>query len=373
MNYLKPALILLTTGLLTACPDLGIEYKDKNETIEVNYYKQPCSDTSASLCFSVKDKNSGDAYAVFNNLSGFSAYQWGEYHTIKVETSFAKNGKADSYRFISLEKSTANDNAFSMTLHSKSGIISAADSDKTSWTLGGEKTFSSSAEQGAAINQAIADNQVLQLEFTAADDQLTLNKVLCAAAENDFASECEGVSQAQWTVRHFQSDCNYNDPRLCLVYRTNSSDDWELLRTTSSAIRDFEPQWGNQYQIQVEKTLSAGGQLVSARLKENDENPTAVTGSSNTFLFVLNAANLPAADSDNKIALYDGGQLMLCDSRCSDINGARDDDHMLLLRGYVESGEVVVQALVCNENRGSDFDDCVADQADDISWWPPSA
>ena len=96
MNYLKPALILLTTGLLTACPDLGIEYKDKNETIEVNYYKQPCSDTSASLCFSVKDKNSGDAYAVFNNLSGFSAYQWGEYHTIKVETSFAKNGKEQS-------------------------------------------------------------------------------------------------------------------------------------------------------------------------------------------------------------------------------------------------------------------------------------
>lgn len=364
----KLVFISVLAALLTACPDLGIDYSDKNETIEVNYYKQPCSNTSPALCFSVKNEGSSQDYQVFDNLTGFNSYEWGNYYTLNVDTSFDKNGKPQSYRFISQQAVEANDNAFNLTLYSRSGILVASDSENTQWTLGGEITFTTSAQQGAAINQAIADDEVLQLEFTAAANVLSYSSLLCSAAEDDFASQCQGVSRDSWTLRQFLSDCNYNDAALCYVYRKNSSDDWELLRTTSSEISGFTFQWGQQFTIEVEKTLSAGGQLVSATLTENDEAPDELSGSSNNFLFVLNATDLPGADSDNKIALYDGGQTMLCGSICPTIAAATDDNHMLLLDAYVDNGEIVVSRIVCNENPGTDFDNCANDE--DIDWWP---
>ncbi|WP_419811406.1 hypothetical protein [Bacterioplanoides sp.] len=379
---------LLLTITLSGC-ELGVSYSDQDERIDVSYFKQQCDDASSRLCFRVKEEGSSSDYETFENLNGFSSYQWGNDYTINVETSFDDSGDASSYRFLSEQTVTANTNAFSLTLYSQAGILSAENSDNTSWSLGGEISFSTTAEQGSDIDRAIAAGQVLQLEFTASDNVLTYSSLLCAAAEDDFAENCEGISNDDWTIRHFQSDCNYTEARLCLVYRADSSDDWELLQTTSSDISDFTPQWGQEYDIEVVKTLSAGGQLISARLEENDANPESFTGSSNNFLFVLNARDLADADSDNKIVLYDGGQTLFCDTLCDELAEAKDDEHMLLLDGYVEvvgagsnsddqnstdgqsnpEVEIIVSAIVCNENIGSDFDDCVADE-DDIDWWP---
>lgn len=389
VSHIRVFFLSLSVVWLTGC-DLGIDYSDKDERIDVNYFKQQCDKDSASLCFSVKDEGSDSDYEVFNNLNGFSSYQWGNYYTINVETSFDDSGDAESYRFLSEHTSTANNNAFSLTLYPRSGVISAANSEKTSWSLGGEITFTTTSEQGTDIDQAIADDHVMQLEFTAASNVLTFSSLVCSAAEDDFASVCEGISKDEWTIRHFQSDCNFTEPTLCLVYRADSSDDWELLQTTSSDISGFSPEWGQQYDIEVEKTLSSGGQLTSAKLETNDDSPETLSGSSNNFLFVLNARDLADADSDNKITLYDGEQTLLCDTLCNDFAQAKDDEHMLLLDAYVEvSGgnnnqnnnqndgdasanqriEVVVTSIVCNENVGSDFDSCVEDQ-DDVDWWP---
>jgi len=59
---------------------------------------------------------------------------------------------------------------------------------------------------------------------------------------------------------------------------------------------------------------------------------------------------------------------MLCGSFCPTIAAATDDNHMLLLDAYVDNGEIVVSRIVCNENPGTDFDNCANDE--DIDWWP---
>ena len=368
-------LIPLFALSLAGCLDLGVSYSDKNQTIEVGHYKQQCNKTSATLCFVTRENEKSD-YTVFENLNGFSSFQWGTRYSLKVETSFDKNGKPNQYQFRSVASEQADSNAFSLTLYTATNILTS--SDQTNWSLAGEKNFTATAEQGSAIAAAVSDKKVVQLEFTAANNNLTLTKVKCSAAEDNFAANCEGTSTSTWRIAHFQSDCNQSSGNLCLIYRVNSSDDWELLRTDDGNISGFTPDWGKEYDIEVEKTVSNGGQLVSAKLKTNDETPEDKLDTANSFAFVLNGTFLSKSNSDNKIAMYDGGQILACDSRCAAINSAIDSDNLLLLVGYVQGTEVFVSAVECDENPGKDFDDCVKDYNDktsgddnDVSWWPP--
>ena len=370
-----PGFVIVSPLFVTACMDLGVSYSDKNESIEVDYYKRQCNKTSATLCFATRE-NSKDNFAVFENLNGFTSFSWGKRYNLNVKTSFNSNGKASSYQFRSIGTETAEAGAFSMTLYTDTNILTS--SDQLNWSLAGEKNFTATAAQGSEIQAAVNNKQVVQLEFTAANDALSLTKVKCAAAENNFSADCEGTSSATWKIAHYQSDCNQSSGKLCLVYRIDNSDDWELLRTDDSDIDGFTPEWGKEYDIEVDKTVSNGGQLVSAKLKKNDDTPTDKLDTTNKFVFVLNAAYLSKSNSDNKITLYDGGQVMACGSLCDDINSANDSDNMLLLEAYVQGTEVFVERLICNENPGSDFDDCVKKHNDDtsgsdndVSWWPP--
>jgi len=376
LRWLASCIASVSALLLGGCIELGVSYSDKDETIQVNYYKGQCKSDSSSLCFMVK-QDSGDSFAVFENFSGFSAYQWGNQYSVEVETSFDDSGDPESYRYLSTKSTDAVDNAFSMKLYSAAGVLTT--SDQLSWNLGGEISFTTTAEQGAVINAAVTADEVMQLQFTAANNVLTFSKVLCSAAEKDFAAQCEGTSSVDWTIAHFQSDCNLNTEHLCLIYRVDESDDWELLQTDSSDIEGFTPEWGKEYNIEVIKTVSDGGQLTSAKLDDDggDDSPTDRLDTTYRFVFVLNGRLLAKPDSNNQTTLYDSSQVLNCGSVCSAVEDAIDSDNMMLLRGYVQSSEVFVDQVLCDENPGSAFNSCVDDYNDDqdsdnkVTWWPP--
>lgn len=375
LQRLSAGLILLLLLSLTGCIELGVSYSDKTQTIDVGHYKQQCNQTSATLCFVTRDNEKSD-YKTFNNLNGFSSFQWGTRYNLKVETSFDKKGKPNQYQFRSVASEQTESNAFALNLYTATNILTS--SDRINWSLAGEKNFTATAEQGSAIAAAVGDKKVVQLEFTATNNNLTLTKVKCSAAANNFAANCEGTSTSNWRIAHFQSDCNQSSGKLCLIYRANSSDRRELLRTDTGNISGFAPDWGKEYNIEVEKTVSNGGQLTSAKLKTNDATPENKLDTANRFAFVLNGAFLSKPNSNNKIALYDGGQIMACDTRCGVINSAIDSDNLLLLVGYVQGAEVFVSAVECNEPPGLDFNNCIKAYNDktrgnnnDVSWWPP--
>lgn len=358
--------LLVSSSLLSGC-QLGRHYSDKNQNLEVDYYQQQCDKKSTSLCFRTREKSSED-WNVNNKLSGFSAFQWGNIYQLAVKTSFDSRGKAENHQFKSIKTTTASSSAFSLTLYTASGILTTGSDN--SWILAGDKNFTCSIDQCAAIKKAVEAQEVIQLEFTAANNALSLNKVKCQSAEDSFDKTCEGVSDAKWQIASFQSDCNLaKDQKLCLVYRTSSSDSWELLETTSTDISGFTPKWGEEYSIDVTKTLSSGGQLTAATLKTNDASPGKKEGIGNLFKFVLQASELGNVDTDNKVTLYDGNQVMVCGNLCSTITNAKSSGRFLLLEAFVQESEIFVNKVLCDENGGSDFNQCIKDNHSDVKWW----
>ncbi|WP_430461909.1 hypothetical protein ACQUQU_03715 [Thalassolituus sp. LLYu03] len=363
LRYLWP---LLLAPVISGCPQLGQHWDDQEETLYVDYYKVPCDTDSSDLCFRTRESES-DSWAVSDaELTGFSSYSWGSRYTLTVTTSFDSNGDPTTYSFASVEAETAmadGSNAFALTLYSSSGVlVPLSDSE---WQIGGDVTFDCSTSC-TAIENAVDDQQVLQLEFEASGGTVTLSSFICSASEEDFDSECEGESTVSWYVAAFQSDCGLADAQMCLLFKVNSSDDYELLALTGD-IEDFSPEWGLKYQIDVVRTVSSGGVITAAVLDADDSSPDDRTGSSYPFYTLVRGAEL-SENSDGTFAGYDSMPALDCSqySLCTKLGDYVDDDQWLLLKAYVDD-DLIITSIVCHDDVLSDFRECV-DDVDDVNW-----
>ncbi len=352
---------------LTGCPELGQEWSDKEETLLVDYYKVQCDKNDDHLCFRIRSSSSDSWKTASVPLTGFSSFSWGNRYTIKVNTSFNSSGKDNHYEFRSVEATTAvppADEAFALTLYSRAGVLTPL--DDAAWSLGDEITFACGS-YCAQIKSAVDEQYALQLEFTASAGSVTLTSLLCSASETDFSSDCSGESTVSWTVAHFQSECGLAEAAMCLLYRVNSSDDFSLLQL-SGDISNFTPVLGQQYDLKVVKTLSSTGGISNAVLKENDSSPDDKASSTYPFKFILRGSVL-AASRAGIIAGYDGAANMDCSSNslCSNLDNYIDNDQWLLLKGYVDGDQILLQEIICHDDVLANFKDCVAGE-NNVTW-----
>ena len=360
--------LLAVCGALSGCLDLGRSWSDTTETRLVDFYKQPCDDDSALLCFRVRE-DTGDSWELLDedvSFEGFSEYTWGYRYEVEVVVSHDDDGNPDSYQFsqvISQEEITDAERNFSLSLYSNSGILYAE--DDATWNMGGDVSFDCGSSC-SDLTTAVGSGQVLELGFAATDGVLTLESFICSADEDDYASECEGVSTASWRVAWYQTDCGLADPHMCLLYKVNSSDNYEMLKL-EDGITDFTPVWGEEADIEVTKTVSNGGNITAVELDTDDSSPSDRSGSSYTFYTIVRGSEL-GSSSSGLISLYDGAPDLDCSSYnlCDRLDGYIDDEQWLLLYGYYD-GELVVRTVVCHDEDIDDFRSCVDDE-DDVHW-----
>lgn len=367
--FVLPLLSLLALG---GCIELGPSWSDKNETRQVDYYKEQCDKNSASLCFRIREESSDSWEIVEAPFSGFDDYIWGQRHEVNVRVSFNDDGSTSSYVVTALNSSeqvTSSENVFAINLYTEAGIL--VQNSDTNWQLGGEIDFdcNSACDELAS---AVSNQYATRLEFTLVDGDtpgISLNQVICAASEDDFDSDCEGESQVTWQIGWFQSDCGLAEAAMCLVYRVNSSDDFELLQL-ENGISGFTLEWGEQHDIEVTQTVSDGGNITAVTLDEADDAPDAREGPSYNFAMVLRGSELKEPNN-SLITIYDGDVDLNCAGACSVLRSAIDDNHWLLVDVYVDGDELMLvngSDSVCSRGFLADFrDDCI-DENDDVTW-----
>lgn len=355
----------LLISLLGGCIELGRSWSDTTETIQVDYYKEQCDRDSTSLCFRIRDTSSDSWAVVQEPFSGFSEFVWGYRYSVKVIVSYDDDGNPDSYTYQEIVSRAAvsdAENTFGLTVYSDTAILAAA--SDTAWNLGSELLFPCN-EACTDLAAAVANSYIIQLEFTVADGVVELASVICAAGEDDFNSDCEGESTVSWRIGWYQSDCGLADAQMCLLYKVNSSDDYELLRLDTD-IADFSPVWGEQYDVSVVKTVSNGGTITAVTLDEADSSPDDRTGSTYPFYLIVRGSEL--ASSSGLISLYDGAPDLDCSSfnLCSKINGYIDDNEWLLLKAYLDTN-IIATSVVCHNDNIDTFRSCVDDE-DTVNW-----
>jgi len=359
--------VLLALGVvfLSGCLDLGPSWSDKDETRQVDYYKEQCDQNSPDLCFRIR-KSSSDAWGVVEeSFSGFGDYVWGQRHTVDVTVAFHDNGSVRDYQVTNLNSSTDitdSEKTFAINLYTDTGIL--VKNNDTNWQLGGEIAFDCRTACDA-LSTAVSNQYATRLEFNVTDSGIELNQLICASAESDFSSDCEGESKTSWRVGWFQSDCGLADSALCLVYKVNNSDDYELLQL-EEGISGFTPEWGNRYDMDVTVTVSNGGNVTAVRLDEGDSNPDARQGSSYPFKMIVRGSALEQSDG-GLVDLYDTTLMLNCSGFCSTLDGYIDNDDWLLLETYVDGDQLRLNSIECNDDSLADFRQCVDDEKD-VTW-----
>ena len=368
--------IVFSSLFLTGCPELGSHYGDESETLLVVHYKVQCDKDESRLCFRVREETTDDWEVFEEDFIGFSEFEWGYRYELTVNTSFDRDGHPESYELESVNQKdpvTAENETFSLTLYSDTGILQSLDDD--TWSLNGDVSFAC-APFCTDIQTSVSNGYVLQLEFTAREGALTLDSFICSSDEDGFSSECAGESEERWYIAHFLSDCGASEPTLCYLYKVNDSDEYELL-PLEDGIEGFTYGWGSRYDIRVTKTVSAAGNITAADLLEDDSAPESRIGSNYTFLFVVNGEAVDDS-SGGSFTMYDSAESFDCASysQCSQIDEYildDEDNHQpewLLLKGYVDTADVVIVDIICHEEDLDDFRDCVADEdeEEDIYW-----
>jgi hypothetical protein len=364
---IKLMLVSVLAGALSACIDLGPEWDDETIDLQVDYYKAQCDQSSSNLCFRSRE-DEGDSWNLIDEpFNGFDDFVWGTRYWTRTRVSYNSEGKPTGYRLVSVSSSetiASSDSAFSLSLYSGAGIL--LESNEAEWQLGGEQSFLC-GDFCSEISSAVGQAYVLNVEFSIESDELQLNNVICSSSEEDFSSDCEGETEVSWQIAPFRSECGLAEASTCLLYRLNSSDDFELL-VLEEGITGFDYEWGNQYRIDVSRTVSDGGNITEVSLLENDASPDDRTGDDNDFLFIVRGSSLSQTGGDGLIALYDEEISMNCErySQCSDMNGRVSDDEWMLLNAFVDEGAIVVTDLVCHEDSLADFRACTDDQG--INW-----
>ena len=359
--------------VLSGCIELGQEWSDKHEIREVDYYKEQCDNDSSELCFRIREDSSDSWEVVEEPFTGFDDYVWGQRHDVDVQVSFNDDGSTSSYVVTGLNASETVDSSedtFAINLYTQAGIL--VQNNDTNWQLGGEISFDCGVACDA-LEKAVANQYATRLEFVLTDGDvpgIELNSVICASSEDDFSSDCEGESKVSWIIGWFQSDCGLAEASMCLVYKVNSSDDFELLQL-EDGIDGFTPEWGSQYSIDVIKTVSDGGNITKVTLEDDDSNPDSYVGSSNDFRMILRGSELKDPDSNNLVTIYDADIDLDCTGACSDFSGLEDDEWMLV-RVYVDGEELRLYNTgsdsICIDDSLADFRDNCIDDHDDVTW-----
>ncbi|ASP40310.1 hypothetical protein CHH28_17215 [Bacterioplanes sanyensis] len=334
--------LLLALLLLQGC-QLGRHWSDKEETLFVDYYKVACDDDAARLCYRSREKETNAWREDAAELVEFDQFEWGYRYQLKVETSFNSSGKAKKYRFLNIVKQEAvnsSDNAFALKLDTSTGIVYQSGAQ---WYLD-DKVFTCNTDCTALTN--IINNSLLtDLEFKAASNALTLETIKCSAGQDNYDEVCDGKSDVRWEIAHFRSDCGNADGELCLLYRLNSSDKWELLLVD---IEGFEHQWGREFEIDVVETRSSANVVTAATLKQDDAAPTDRTGSANDFYMVVQGRLLEKSSGD-KVTLYDSTDITLnCGNDCDRLDDYIGDDDWMLLKAYVDNSNLVLDSIACH-------------------------
>jgi hypothetical protein len=366
--------ILLTSLLLLGCDwGLGPDYNPTSETKYVDYYKEACDSTSTDMCFRIRS-NTEDDFALSTVLnSGFDDLEWGKRYTLKVEVEYNSSGDDSSYTLQSIENEVAVDaatNSFDLDFSMASQIL--LDNLNSSWIIAGEDIFSCIESDCILLTNSYNANEKIRLKFSATDDQLTLIEVVCSAAENDFASDCEGLNKTNWDIAHFQSDCGSFEPKLCLVYRESeiSDDAWHIL---PFEIVDFTASWGTQYGIQVE-TVSSGGSIRSAQYSQENSNDDL---SEDDFNVVMRTGVQGLQKSNSGVISYDDVEFNCainnqCDLIDDAIDNADETSERLIalltsIKTVNEQTIFVIQSLTCDESSDDFNEDCV-DLEEGVIW-----
>src|SRR5690606_33742752 len=167
-------------------------------------------------------------------------------------TSFNADGSPSGYDLQQIiSSSDRSSEAFALTLYSRSGILQPSGAQ---WLLGNDITLdcgSNCAELTSAVNAA----EVVRLELQVSGTALVLNELLCRSAEDDVAQNCDGESEQEWQIAPFMSDCGLAVASMCLLYRTDNSSPYELLRL-EEGITGFTYTWGQRYDLTVRQTLT---------------------------------------------------------------------------------------------------------------------
>ena len=365
--------LLVTSALLplSACK-LGIHNDDETVTLQVDSYKQQCDDDSANLCFRIRDDENDDWRLWTGPFTEFDGYQWGYIYTLNVVVSYQSGGDApESYRYESTvrrDSVTGNDQSFTLDLYTDTGILAQISTD--TWNIGNEQDFSC-ADDCDDIAAVVAEQQIGSFEFRAVEGELTLTSVLCSTGDTDeFNDDCSGKSTENWFTAQFLSDCGFTVPQLCLLYRVNESDPFELLQL-EDGIEGFTPAWGSREDIDVVRTISGGGNITAVELDSENTSSSAL-GSAWSFLFIVRGEALDSS-SNGQIGLYDSNITLDCASfsLCDRLDNRIRDEEYLLLEAYVESADVtVITGIVCDDSTYGVFADCVAEQDtdDDFNW-----
>lgn len=362
------------TLLLSGCDwGLGSHYSSTTKTAYVDYYQEACSSDGTDMCYRMRFDTNDDFLLSTVPTTGFDDLEWGKRYTLQVEAERDSAGKDTSYRLDSIDNEEVVDaatNPFVLTFSMSSQILLENSSD--SWIISAEDIFDCIESDCVLLTNSYNSNEKIQLEFTALDDKLTLVKVACSAAENEFASECEGVNKMKWDVAHYQSDCGAFDPKLCLIYResNSSNDSWYIW---PFGITGFSASWGTEYELEVEVTTSAGS-LRSARLLT--EISTA-DKEEESFIVVMRTGVKGLAESDSGVLTYDGIKFNCeLNDQCASVNAAiqkADSDSERVIALQVRSktlDEVLlltVEALTC-EAASDEFQENCADDNDQIIW-----
>jgi hypothetical protein len=368
--------VLLTSLLLLGCDwGLGPSYDPTSETAYVDYYKEACDSTSTNMCMRMRFDTADDFVLSSVPNVGFDNLEWGKRYTVQVEVEYDSSGDHDLYSLLSVSNEEAVDpasNPFVLTFSMSSQIL--LDNLNSSWIIAGEDVFACSNSDCALLTNAYNASEQIQLEFSAIDDQLTLLTVACSAAENDFASNCEGVNKANWDIAHYQTDCGLFDPKLCYVYRDNASSDdtWYVFHYE---ITDFTAEWGTEYDIQVEAVTTAGSVRSATWLKENSQQDL----SADAFNVVMRTGVKGLEKSNAGVLSYDGIEFNCAiNFQCDAINNVIDSadsssDRILALLTHAVIADdntvlLAIESITCDASSDEFKENC-ADEHDEIIWF----
>lgn len=370
-----------------AC-QLGSHYDRVESTLYIDYFKEPCSDSSTDLCLRTRVGEDGSYAMATVPMIGFDSLMLGVRYKTQVESERDSSGNVTSHTFLSIDSSedvapVLSD--FVLTLSTSSGILldNSSDGLGSEWILAANSTFTCEPADCLAISSAVSSNKKIQLSFRIESNALKLQTVKCAATDADFDEQCEGIKDNSWNIAHYKTDCGLYLPSWCHIYKetAEATDAWKLLSVDLQEFTDSQYHWGTQYDIDVSTVIKAGSLESATYKKENDR-----TELDSAFKLVVRTGDDLAKSVDGVIN-YLGTELdcernNLCYKLNQIISGT--DERILVLEGNVEFsgssegqiseqsseleiGRVVLEKLICDAKTAQFKADC-ADQYNDVYW-----
>ena len=103
-NLLLLCYLAVTLPILSGCDlDLGSSFDPIEKTLYIDYYREPCSESSTDLCFRTRFKDEQSFTLMSKPLKGFDALLWGKRYQVSVEVERTSSGKDASYTLLAID------------------------------------------------------------------------------------------------------------------------------------------------------------------------------------------------------------------------------------------------------------------------------